>query len=190
MEPRKTELIEAVGKIILESGINTLTIDELANKMEIPPSELSIYFEKDTDILKMMLVSLDIEIQELINTLVARNQSPEEELQNLFKDLYELFNREPYYLSLIFSTELTEMDSDLNDILLRIRTAAEMYLLQVIIRGKSEKIYKTKTNSRSLVNRILVSFRLLMNEQMVSINLVRNLKLLRSKNEKEYYENN
>jgi len=190
MDPRETELVEAVGKIIFESGLNTLTIDELAIRLEILHSELSIYFEKDTDILKMMLFSLDNEIQKLINNLVASNQSPEEELKNLFKDLYELFNRKPYYLSLIFSTKITEMDSELYDILLRIRTAAEMYLLQVINQGKNKKIYNTKINSRSLVNRILVSFRSLMNEQMVSINLVRNLKMLRSKNEKDYYENN
>jgi AcrR family transcriptional regulator len=190
MEPRKTELIEAVGKIILESDLNNLTIDELANRLEIPHSELSIYFEKDTDILKMMLFSLDSEIQQLINTLVASSQSPEEELQSLFKDLYELFNRKPYYLSLIFATELTEKNPELYDILLKIRTAIEMYLLQVITQGKNKKIYKTKTNHKTLVNRIIVSFRLLMNEQVVSINLVRNLKMLRSKNEKEYYENN
>lgn len=183
MESKKTEMVEAAGRIILESGINALTIDTLAFRMEILHSELSIYFEKDNDILKMMLFSLDNEIQKLINTLVPSNQSPEEELQNLFKDLYELFNRKPYYLSLIFSTELNEGDSEMHDILLRIKTAAEMYLLKVITYGKKRRIYKTKINSRSLVNRILVSFRLLMNEQLVSINLVRDLKIQRSKND-------
>lgn len=190
MEPREKELVEVVGKIILESGINNLTIDVLANRFEIPHSELSIYFENDTDILKMMLFSLDSEMQKLINTLVASNLSPEVELQNLFRDLYELFNRKPYYLPLIFSTELTEKNHELYDIFLRIRTAAKMYLLQVITKGKNAKIYNTKTNSRFLANRILASFRLLMNEQLVNINLVRNLKTLRSKNEKDYYENN
>lgn len=176
-------MIETAGRIILESGINALTIEELAIRMEIPYSELSIYFEKDNDILKMMLYSLDNEIQQLINAVVARLQSPEEELQNLFKNLYELFNRKSYYLSLIFSTELTEKDSEMHDNLLKIKTAAEMYLFQVITNGKKKKIYKTEINSRSLVNRILVSFRLLMNEQLVSINLVRSLKILRSKND-------
>ncbi len=190
MEPREKELVEVVGKIILESGINNLTIDVLANRFEISHSELSIYFENDTDILKMMLFSLDSEMHKLINTLVTRHLSPEEELQNLFRDLYELFNRKPYYLPLIFSTELTEMESELRDILFGIRTAAEKYLLQIITQGKNAKIYKTKTNSRSLANRILVSFRLLMHEQMVSMNLVRNLDMLRRKNEKEYFENN
>ena len=183
MELRETNIVEAAGSIILESGINALSLEELAFRMEIPHSELSIYLEKDNDILKMMLFSLDNEIQQLINAVVARLQSPEEELQNLFKNLYELFNRKPYYLSLIFSTELTEKDSEMHDILVRIKTAAEMYLLQVITQGKKKKIYKTEINSRSLVNRILVSFRLLMNEQLVNINLVRDLKMLRSKND-------
>ncbi len=190
MGSKKTEMVEAAGRIILESGINALTIDALAFRMEIPHSELSIYLEKDNDILKMMLLSLDNEIQQLIKAVVTSNQSPEEELQNLFKDLYELFNRKPYYLSLIFATELTEKNPELYDILLKIRTAAEMYLLQVITQGRNKKVYKTKTNPRTLANRILVSFRLLMNEQLVSINLVRNLKMLKSKNEKDYYENN
>lgn len=183
MELRETNIVEAAGRIILESGINALSIEELALQVDISQAELSMYFTKDNDILIMMLLSLDNEIQQLINAVVTRNQSPEEELQNLFKNMYELFDRKPYYLSLIFSIELTEKDSEMHDILLRIKTAAEMYLLQVITQGKKKKIYKTEINSRSLVNRILVSFRLLMNEQLVNINLVRDLKMLRSKND-------
>ncbi|MDP2339009.1 MAG: hypothetical protein Q8N05_21655 [Bacteroidota bacterium] len=180
MESRKTEMVEAVGRIILESGINALTIEKLAFRMEIPHSELSIYFEKDTDILKMMLFSLDNEIQQLINAVVARLQSPEEELQNLFKNLYELFNRKPYYLSIIFSEELMEKDTGIHDILSRIKTAAEIYLFQVINQGKQKKTFNTEITTSSLVNKILVSFRVLMNEQRLGIELVRDLQTQRN----------
>ena len=40
MESKKAEMVEAAGRIILESGVNALTIEELAFRMEIPHSEL------------------------------------------------------------------------------------------------------------------------------------------------------
>ena len=183
MELRKKNIIEAAGRIILESGIKALSIEELALRTGNRKAELSTYFKKDNDVLIMMLISLDNEIKQLINDVVTRKQSPEEELQNLFKHLHDLFNRKPYYLSIIFSTELMEKDSDMHDILLRIKTAAEIYLFQVITLGKEKKIFITEITTRSLANNILLSFRLLMREQLVSNNLVRDVEIQRSINE-------
>lgn len=126
MELTKNDLVKASGTIINEAGINALTIDKLALKMGINPTELSTFFKQDKDVLLMMLLCLDNEMQQLIHDVVTKKQSPEEELQNLFKNLYTFFDQKPYYLSIIFSTELTEKDSEMHNILLRIKTAAEM----------------------------------------------------------------
>ncbi len=169
--------------MINEAGINALTIDKLAMKMGINPTELSSFFKQDNDVLIMMLLSFDNEIKQLINDVVTRKQSPEEELQNLFKHLYDLFNQKPYYLSIIFAAELMEKDSDMHDILLRIKTAAEIYLFEVINQGKQKKLFNNPTTTKSIVNKILVSFRMLMNEQQISIKLVRDLEIQRGINE-------
>lgn len=183
MESKKTEMVEAAGRIILESGVNALTIEELAFRMEIPHSELLIYFEKDKDILKMMLFCLDNEIQQLIHDVVSSTQLPEEELNSLFKNLYKFFDQKPYYLSIIFAAELMENDSDIQDILLKIKTAAEIYLFEVINQGKQKKLFNNPTSTMSIVNKILVSFRVLMNEQQISIKLVRDFEIQREINE-------
>lgn len=183
MELTKSDLIKASGTIINEAGINALTIDKLAVKMGINPTELSSFFKQDNDVLIMMLLSLDNEIQQLIHDVVSSTQLPEEELNSLFKNLYKFFDKKPYYLSIIFAAELMENDSDIQNILLRIKTAAEIYLFEVINQGKQKKQFNNATRTKSIVNKILVSFRVLMNEQQISIKLVRDFEIQRGINE-------
>jgi AcrR family transcriptional regulator len=183
MELTKNDLIKAAGAMINEAGINALTIDKLAIKMGINPLELSAFFKQDNDVLIMMLLSLDNEIQQLIHDVVSNTQLPEEELNSLFKNLYKFFDQKPYYLSIIFAADLMENDSDIQDILLRIKKTAEVYLFEVINQGKQKKLFNNTTTTKSIVNKILVSFRMLMNEQQVSLKLVRDFEIQRRINE-------
>ena len=79
--------------------------------------------------------------------------------------MHELLKLKPYYLSVIFSTELKEKNTELQKVLLRIKISVRTYLLEVINQGKKETVFKTRQTSRSLVNNILGSFRSFMNEQ-------------------------
>jgi len=178
---KREDIIEAAGSIILQSGINALSIEELELKMGISHQELSMYFSMDKDILIMLLNHLEHEIQQLIKNVAASNLSPDEELQNLFKSLNKLFDQKPFYLVLIFSRDLVEKNSEIPIILNRIIKRAENFLLHVINKGKQENVFQAGIKSRYLVNRILVSFRLLMNEQRVAEALVRDIALLKSK---------
>jgi AcrR family transcriptional regulator len=178
---RKEDIIEAAGRIILQSGLNVLSIEQLELKMGISHKELSIYLRNDKDILIMLLISLESEIQQLIKNVATSNLSPDEELQNLFKSLNKLFDQKPFYLVLIFSRDLAEKNSEIPIILNRIIKRAENFLLHVINKGKQENVFQAGIKSRYLVNRILVSFRLLMNEQRVAEALVRDIALLKSK---------
>ncbi len=178
---KKEDIIEAAGSIILQSGINELSIEELELKMGISHAELSMYLRSDKDIPIMLLISLESEIQQLIKDVALSNQSPEKELQNLFKSLNKLFERKPFYVDLIFDKHLGEKDSEIPEIISRIIKRAENFLLQLIDKGKQEHVFQAGTKSRYLVNRILVSFGLLMNEQRVAESLVRDIVLLKSK---------
>ena len=178
---KREDIIEAAGSIILQSGINVLSIEELELKMGISHKELSMYLKNDKDILIMLLINLESEIQQLIRDVSISNQSPEEELQNFFKSLNKLFERKPFYLYLIFDKHLEDKDTEIPEIINRIIKRAESFLIQVIDKGKQEHVFQAGTKSRYLVNRILVSFRLLMNEQRVAESLVRDIALLKSK---------
>ena len=189
MEFKKTEIIDTAGQIILQSGIHSLTIKELALKMEAPIAEFSMYFKKDSRILLMLLINLENEIQQLINEVAHSNQSPEVEFQSLFKKLYRLFGQKPYYLSIILSTEVIEQNADMLDIIERIKMKVEIYLLRVINKGKKKKIFHTETRSRLLVNRILGSFRMLMNDHKITSDMIRKIRLLKSNNDAAFNRN-
>ena len=79
MELKTTDMVEAAGRIIIESGINSLSIEELAGEMEINNSLLNPYFKKDDDILMLLLKSLENEIKQLIIDTRTVDKSPEEE---------------------------------------------------------------------------------------------------------------
>jgi hypothetical protein len=183
MELTKTELVNSAGEIINQAGTEALTIDNLAVKLGIDPAELSVFFKQDNDILTLMLLTLDYEMQQLIHHVLTKTQLPEEEINSLFKKLYKLFDLKPYYLSIIFAAELMKQNTGIQDILLRIRTAVEICLLQLINQGKQKKTFNIGTKSSALVNKILASFRGMMNDQWLSLKMVRDLEIQRSLNE-------
>lgn len=182
MNLEKEDIVEAAGRLVLQSGLSELSIEELELKMGISHGELSMYLKSDKDIPIMLLISLETKIMQLIKYVAISNLSPEDELQALFKNLNKLFDQSPFYLVLIFDKHLSERDSEIPVIMRRIIKRVENFLLQVINKGKHENIFQAEVKTRYLVNRILVSFRLLMNEQRLAESLVRDIALLKSKN--------
>jgi len=183
MELLKIDLVEVAGKIINESGTSALTVDNLSVKMGIDPKELLVFFKQDNDILTMMLLSLENEMQQLFQFALTKKQLPEEEINCLFKMLYKLFDLKPYYLSIIFDAELMKQDTGIKNILVRIRKAAEFCLLQLVNQGKQQKTFNIGTKTSALVNKILVSFRMLMKDQWLSHKMVLDLEIQRRINE-------
>jgi len=183
MELKTTDMVAAAGKIINESGINSLSIEELAREMKIDHSLLNPYLKKDEDILMLLLSSLENDIKQLIIETRTVDGSPEEDLQLLFQKMHELLKLKPYYLSVIFYIELKEKESEFQKVLLRIKISVRTYLLEVINQGKKETVFKTRQTSRVLVTNILGSFRSFMNEQRMISKMVKDLEILKTIND-------
>ena len=179
MELKTTDIVESAAKIIEESGITALSIEELAEEMKIDHSLLYPYLKKDDDILMLLLLSLENEIIQLIKDTRTEQGAPEEKLQLLFENMHRILKLKPYYLSVIFSTESKEEDTGSQNALLRIKISVRSYLLEVINQGKNKAVFKTKRTSRSLVNTILGSFRSFMNEQRLINKMVKDLEILK-----------
>jgi len=180
MELRNTDMIEAAGRIINRSGTDALSIEELSREMGVDQYQLSSYFRKNDDILIMVLQSLENEIKQFVSDVHTRDLSSEEELHALFEDLSDLFGQKPYYLSIIFSTELAVKDTAIQEILLRIKSIAKIHLVKIINHGKRDKMFQTKKTPKYLANNILGSFRALMNEQRVIDKMVRDIEILKN----------
>jgi len=180
MELKKTEIIEKAAHIIMDSGLQTLTINNLANEMNVQETQLYKQLTNDDDILLMLLLSFETDIIEFVKELVNKGASPESELKLLFKGLYFLFLQKPYYLSIIFDGELMKRDASIKNSFLRIRNIAKNYLTGVIDAGKNENTFKTKETTVVMVNKLLSGFRFLMQEDQRVKEMILELKTLKT----------
>jgi hypothetical protein len=182
MEIKTTAIVEAAGRIIQESGINSLSIEKLAGVMKTDPCLLKTCVSDNDEILLILLQSLDNEIKRMRSNALSGSSSPSDELQLLFESLYKFFNENPHYLTIIFSTETGNKNTGTEAVLSAIKTEIRSYLSQLIKRGKKDKVFRNKQTVRFLVNNILGSFRMFMNEQWIIKKMVKELEIL--KNEK------
>ena len=135
MKTQQSEIIEKAAGIIMNSGIDELTIHNLADKLQIKENQLYGRLSKDDDILLILLLSLESDMVDFLKGTKQSSETPENELKILFKKLYFLFLQEPYYLDLIFDKKLKDRDESIRNSLLRIREMAENYLTEIINKG-------------------------------------------------------
>jgi hypothetical protein len=185
MKTNKYLIISVAGEILLQGGMNGLSIDKLSRKGNIPYSEIYKYVNSDNEIIDLIADQMQIELQQIISSADLKNINPEKAIANLFKKLYELFERKSYYLFIIFITEQHEKSSEPPEVLLKIKTEAEKYLLKVIRIGKEEKIFETEIKNQMLVNKIFLSFRQLLRDKYISLRLIRDFGILKSTNDME-----
>ncbi|MDA3953377.1 MAG: hypothetical protein PF485_07005 [Bacteroidales bacterium] len=179
MEIKKTEIIEKAAHIIMNRGLEALTIRNLATELKIDKKELYNLFTKDDDILLMMFDGFENELKEFIHKLRNNDETAEKEFKSLFKSLYNLFLQKPYYLSIIFDKSLKKRDESIKMSILRMKDLAEKYLTTLINTGKKDSTFKTKTSTKLLVGKMLSEFRLLMRDEQYFNKMVLELKTLK-----------
>ncbi|MDY0102057.1 MAG: hypothetical protein RBS07_03910 [Lentimicrobium sp.] len=166
METTKTEIIDKAAEIIMNSGIQNLTIHKLATNLDVDKNLLYTMITKDDDILLLLLLDFEAELEEFVWAMNQNTEQPETELRILFKKLYFFFLQKPHYLAIIFDKHLKERNRSIKEALLRIKEITEKYLTGIIERGKRENTFNTSEPTQKLVERLLADFRIFMgNEQ-------------------------
>ncbi|MDX9694457.1 MAG: hypothetical protein RBT49_01585 [Bacteroidales bacterium] len=179
MEIITNEIIKIASQIIENKGLENLTIHNLASELKISETQLYNQFTKDDDILLMILLFFENEIKESILEFKKIEESPEKELKFLFKRLYVLFMEKPYYLSIIFDKSLMNRDESINMAISRIKEIVENYFTTLINKGKLENIFKTQVPTKSLVDKMLSEFKLLMEDEQYVNDMILDLKTLK-----------
>lgn len=183
MKTTNKEIAQKAAQIILDTGLEELTISNLAIALEVNESQLYRQLTKDDDIVLILLLSFETDIIQAVKELANKVYSAEAELKLLFKRIYLLFLQKPHYLSIIFDKNLKERDESIKKSFVRIRNVAEGYLTLIIDKGKNEYTFKTKVPTRVLVDQMLASFRILMKDEQRVNEMVIELKTLRKSND-------
>ena len=183
METNKSAIIDKAARIILNTGLEALTIHNLAQELKVDKNQLNNQLLKDDDIILILLLAFETDIIEFVKETETKKVNPESELKLLFKGLYFLFLQKPYYLSLIFDKSLIKRDESIKHSVLRIKRIAEDYLAGIIDKGKKQNNFKTNESTNFLVNKILSGFRLFMKDEQRMNDMMLELKTLKTIND-------
>ncbi len=182
MKAQENEIIEKAAGIIVNSGVEELTVHNLADKLQIKESQLYQQLTNDEDIYLLLLLNLENDIVNLLKG-IEQSDSPESQLKILFKKLYFFFIQKPYYLDIIFDKNLKNRDKRFMDTFLRIRKLAKNYLTEVINKGKTENTFKTRVPTSVLAGKILTDFRTFMKDEQRFHEVILEMKKLQTSKE-------
>lgn len=180
MDSRNEDVIKAAGRILVVSGTKSLTINTLFRQPEIKGKSFLRSLKDDEDIYEVLLLNFEIELIELIGGISVECESPDKELELLFKRLYAMFKKKPWNLILIFDNNLSKRYKSFDKTIARIKNMAKNYLTDLIDRGKRERVFATTEDTKILVRDILSSFRSLMNDYQLGWKMINDLKNLQS----------
>lgn len=179
MEPIESDIEKAAGVIINETGINALTINRLSRQTGISKDKLLNYFKGDEEILKFLAQRLINEIIKLINHLSDMHHEPEMQLADMFKNLYDFFNRKSYFLELMF-TDIKHLNYNaVATILIRVRDDIKNCLIQILERGKKTGVFNYHLKTRKEADSVLNRFRFFMSDFPLTNKMIRDFKELK-----------
>lgn len=180
MTAQQNKITEKAIKIIINSGLEELTVHNLADELQMKESDLYQQLKKDDDIILFFLLSFESDIVDLLKEIEQSGDTTENKLKILFKKLYFIFLQKPYYLNIIFDKKLKEREESIKNSLLLIRKMAENYLTVLIDNGKSENTFKTTLSTKVLVNKILLGFRTYMKDEQLLQEVILEMKKLKT----------
>ena len=176
MTAQQNKITEKAVKIIINSGLEELTVHNLADELQMKESDLYQQLKKDDDIILILLLSFESDIVDLLKEIEQSGDTTE----NKLKKLYFIFLQKPYYLNIIFDKKLKEREESIKNSLLLIRKMAENYLTVLIDNGKSENTFKTTLSTKVLVNKILLGFRTYMKDEQLLQEVILEMKKLKT----------
>lgn len=177
------KIIEVTGKLLTESGPGEFTLEKLSKQPGLLEFDIFALVKNEEQIFEQLLLQLEKELTAIVNEISSNHDSPALEFEMLFKRLHRLFKQKPYYLTVIFDTDLLRQYSGAVKVITRIKGVAKRYLTELIDRGKTQKVFTINTATNILVKEILDSFQALMSDIQLTDKMVRDLKKYRSVNE-------
>ncbi|MFZ4581946.1 MAG: TetR/AcrR family transcriptional regulator [Paludibacter sp.] len=159
--PRQLEIIEATSKILTSSGINGMTIKNLAKEMNFSESAIYRHFSSKEEIILAMLNYLASSIDERLSNL-PKNDNEAENLRAIFQEQFIFFSRNPHFVVAVFSDGLMEESKRINDAILQLMATMMKHLLPVIIKGQKEGVFTSAIEYEDILHIVMGTFKLQM----------------------------
>lgn len=159
---RQLEIIEAAGRILTSSGVNGLTIKNVAAEMKFTDAAVYRHFNSKEDIIVAMLHYLAETMDTRLSAAVASANGPEERFKAVFRSQYRFFKAEPHFVVAVFSDGLMEQSQRINEAILRIMATIMRQLMPIVMEGQQQQVFTNAISTEELLHIILGTFRLQM----------------------------
>ena len=159
--PRQLEIIEATSKILTTSGINGMTIKNLAKEMNFSESAIYRHFSSKEEIILAMLNYLAASIDDRLSNL-PKTDHPEESLRAIFQEQFNFFSRNPHFVVAVFSDGLMEESKRINDSILQLMATMMKHLMPVIMDGQKKNVFTCAIEYEDILHIVMGTFKLQM----------------------------
>lgn len=159
---RQFEIIEAAGRILSASGVNGLTIKNLAQEMKFSESAIYRHFSSKEEIVVAMLAYLAENMDERLQKVAPAHNKPAEKLEAIFLDQIAFFSKNPHFVVAVFLDGLMEVSQKINGAILHIMQVKMKHLMPVILEGQQQGFFTNAITTEELTHIVMGSFRLQM----------------------------
>jgi len=161
IKPRQLEIIEATSKILTTSGINGMTIKNLAKEMNFSESAIYRHFSSKEEIILSMLNYLSENIDERLLS-IPKTRNPEENFRAMFQEQFRFFSKNSHFVVAVFSDGLMEESQRINEVILKLMAVMMKHLMPIITDGQQKKAFTNAISSEDLLHIVMGTFKLQM----------------------------
>ncbi len=165
---RQMEIVHAAGAILTRSGINGLTIKNLASEMKFSEGALYRHFSTKEDVIVAMLEFLSTSMDARLASVVSKQNGVKENFLLLFKSQLDFFADNKHFIVVVFSDGLLEQSEKINSEILKLMSVKTRHLLPILKKGQSEEIFVRTITANEMLHIVIGSFRLMMYKWRVS----------------------
>ena len=158
IKPRQLEIIEATGKLLTTSGINGLTIKNLANEMNFSESAIYRHFSSKEEIIVTLLKYLNENVNKIFKESSISGVF-EKDFTALFKELTYYFKENPFYVVVVFSEGLINESVQIGEKIIQLMDSLTKHAQAIIKEGQEKDLITRSLTSEQVVQIIIPAFR-------------------------------
>jgi AcrR family transcriptional regulator len=168
MSDRQKQIIEVSLELIAESGIQGLTIKNLAKMIGFSESAIYRHYENKIQILVAILNYFKENTERLFTAELNSDKDAISKINHLFSSQFKIFTQSPSFVAVIFSEELFRNESMLVERVSEIMNNNFNILIQIIKDGQANGELRTDVEADHLGIVIMGALRLFVKQWQLS----------------------
>ena len=138
---RKQQIVEKALHIILNKGISSLTIKNIAKSMGFVESAVYKHYPSKIAILKDIISYVSIECEQVLLRIDLVKKDEKDKLYCYVSEWSSLYTAKPYIIPILFSKELFKFSTDITDKIQQILNIQYNFLNKIIESGQNNNIF-------------------------------------------------